>query len=536
MKTLLKTCYSLKCALLLLSAVLFSSAFSCNLALNVSLADLKCEYRTDPLGIDNTKPRLSWKIMDPTGTRGQKQTAYRILVASTVDNLNKNTGDLWDSGKVYSDKSVNNVYAGKSLQSSKMYFWKVRIWDAFGNESEWSDPGKFSMGLLNETDWKGNWIYKSDQQKTDHNWYRKKVTLADEVSTAFVYVGSFGYHELYVNGEKVTDNVMNPVASYMRKRIPYLTYDISHILEKGENVIAIWHAAGWARWDRIAEYRNPPFVFKAQAEIHAGDNRIELRTDETWRCKKSYSEYYGDWDILDFGGETIDDRKREDDWNTVKYNDSDWSNAIIYDPDELNAQIEEINDNVIIKEDIPIGKGKFKNRRFSKITATLSAQIVEPQVKYKEVTPIAIKDNEDGTYRIDMGENYTGFFEMELYNGSEGDSVLFEISDQTEKVMNWNQKSKYIYGKSGKGTFTNRFNIAGGRWITVYGLNYEPKLEDIKGYVITNDRKVISKFESSSEQLNRIYEINLDTYIANTLDGILMDCPHRERRGWGEVT
>ncbi|MDA9885751.1 discoidin domain-containing protein [bacterium] len=125
---------------------------------------------------------------------------------------------------------------------------------------------------------------------------------------------------------------------------------------------------------------------------------------------------------------------------------------------------------------------------------------------------------------------------MDLYNGQEGDSILFEISDQKGVVMNWKQKSKYIFGKSGKGKFTNRFNVAGGRWITVYGLNYKPKIADAKGYVVTNDRKQISKFESSSEQLNQIYQVNLNTYLANTMDGILVDCPHRERRGWGEVT
>ena len=135
-----------------------------------------------------------------------------------------------------------------------------------------------------------------------------------------------------------------------------------------------------------------------------------------------------------------------------------------------------------------------------------------------------------------MGENYTGFFEMNLLQGKEGESVLFEISDVEGVRSNWKQTSKYIFGKSGKGTFANRFNVAGGRWITVSGLNYQPKLEDIKGYVVTSNRKIISKFDSSSELLNKIYKINLDTYIANTMDGILVDCPHRERRGWGEVT
>ena len=517
--------------LLLLTVVICLT--SCDSQSKVTLSDLKCEYRTNPLGIDNPAPRLSWKLKEDNQTRGQKQTGYQVLVSSTLENLEANNGDVWDSGKVETNQSVNNTYQGDELKSAKQYFWKVKIWDKDGNASNWSDYGKFSMGLLEQSDWKGDWILKSDQNKTDHNWYRKNFELKEEAESAFVFVGSFGYHELYVNGEKITQNVMNPVSTYMKKRIAYLTYDISDQLKEGDNVIAIWHAAGWSRWRRISEYRNIPFVFKAQAEIVAGEKQITLKSDTTWKTKKSHTEYYGDWDILRFGGETIDNRNREGDWNTAAYDDSNWMNASVYNHEILNAQIPEGNN-------ISFALNSRKNREvralYKPITTQLSAQMVEPQVKFKELKAIAVDKNDDGTYRIDMGENYTGFFEMDLYNGVEGDSILFEISDRTEVQSNWKQKSKYIFGKSGKGKFQNRFNVAGGRWITVHGLKYQPKIEDAKGYVVTNDRKQISKFESSNEQLNQIYQINLNTYLANTMDGILVDCPHRERRGWGEVT
>lgn len=495
--------------------------------------DLRCEYLTNPLGIDNANPRLSWKLEGERSVRGQEQTAYQVLVASSLEKLQANIGDVWDSGKVDSEQSVNNTYQGKPLESAKQYFWKVKAWDENYTAATWSDYGTFSMGLLEQSDWKGDWILKSNQKKIDHNWYRKNFTLSDEASSAFVFVGSFGYHELYVNGEKITENVLNPVSSYMKKRIPYLTYDVSNKLKKGDNVIAIWHAAGWARWKRIREYRNIPFVFKAQAEIVAGGKNITLKSDTTWKTKKSYSEYYGDWDILRFGGETIDDSKRENDWNTPEYDDSDWMNASVYDHKALNATIPDGNN-------IAFALNSKKNREvralYSPINVKLSAQMVEPQVRFKEINATAIDKVGDGTYRVDMGENYTGFFEMDLYKGVEGDSILFEISDQIEVVMNWKQKSKYIFGESGEGKFQNRFNVAGGRWITVYGLKYEPKIADAKGYVVTNNRKQVSKFESSSEQLNQIYQVNLNTYLANTMDGLLVDCPHRERRGWGEVT
>ena len=511
---------------------LFVSLSACKSSF-VNVQDLRCEYKVNPLGIDNISPRLSWKLVEENQTRGQKQTAYKVLVASSLDYLQNDKGDVWDSGKVDSNQSVNVTYNGTDLVSAKQYYWKVKIWDKDGVASKWSEPAKFSMGLLQQSDWKGDWILKEDQKKTDHNWYRKNFTLTENAESAFVFVGSFGYHELYVNGEKITENVMNPVSSYMKKRIPYLTYDIADKLKKGNNTIAIWHAAGWSRWRRIREYRNIPFVFKAQAEIVTAKENITLKSDTSWKTKKSNTEYYGDWDILRFGGETIDDRKREDNWSASDYDDSSWANTVVYNHVELNAKIPEGNN-------ISFALNSRKNREvralYGPIKAELSSQIVEPQVKFKELKAISVKKNKDGTFLIDLGENYTGFFEMDLYKGQEGDSILFEISDQLGQTSSWNQKSKYIFGKSGKGKFQNRFNVAGGRWVTVYGLSYQPKKEDAKGYVVTNNRKQISKFESSSKQLNQIYQVNLNTYLANTMDGILVDCPHRERRGWGEVT
>ena len=514
--------------------ILIFNFSSCESVSIVKVEALKCEYKTNPLGIDNTSPRLSWKLTQENSVRGQKQTAYQIIVASTLEHLKLGNGDVWSSGKIESDKSVNIVYDGKTLNSAKQYFWKVKIWDKDGNTSNWSEPAKFSMGLLQQSDWKGSWIYKKDQNKKDHNWYRKNFTLDEAPKSGFVHVASFGYHEVYVNGKKMTAGVMNPVASALKKRLPYLTYDIQDYLKKGDNVIGVWHAAGWTRWGRIKDYYNPPFVFKAQVEIKSGTNNLVLETNESWKCKKSNSSYYGAWDILDFGGEVVDERLREDDWNTAGYDDSNWANAEIFNASK-EAEVGIVNINLGPKGAVP-APSTDANPPSGKITATLSAQKVEPQVKYKEIIPIAVSKNKDGTYLIDMGENYTGYFEMNMFNGVESDSIQFEISDQKGQTSSWNQKSIYIYDKTGKGHFTNRFNLAGGRWVTVYGLNYKPKLKDIKGYVITNNRKQISHFESSSELLNKIYQINLNTYLANTIDGILVDCPHRERRGWGEVT
>ena len=507
---------------------------SCTSLSRLEVKKLKCEYRDNPLGIDNATPRLSWKLLDDSKIRGQKQTAYQILVASTLENLSNNIGDVWNSGKIASNASVNIKYDGSDLLSAQQYFWKVKVWDVSGKVSNWSNIAHFSMGMLKQSDWKGEWIYKKNQNKKEHNWYRKNFVLDKNPKSGFISVASFGYHEVYVNGKKVSNAVMNPVYSFLKKRLPYLTYDIKKYLKKGDNVIGVWHAAGWARWGRIKAYYDAPFVFKAQANINLIDKNILLKTDASWKCKKSYSSYIGPWDILDFGGEIIDERLREDNWNTAEYNDASWENAMVFD----NNNAEKVN-----FAKINLGpKGAIvvpstdANPPTSKITATLSAQMVEPQVKYKEIIPLDIHKNKDDDYVIDMGENYTGYFEMNLFKGKEGDTITFKIADHKEVVSSWNQQSKYVFDETGTGHFTNRFNLAGGRWVTVSGINYKPELKDIKGYVITNNRKQISQFESSSKLLNKIYQINLNTYIANTIDGILVDCPHRERRGWGEVT
>ena len=123
---------------------------------SVSAVALRCEYLENPLGIDVAKPRLNWKLK--SDTRGQKQTAYRLLVATSLDKLNANLGDLWDSGKVQSDQSSHVDYAGKPLVSRTLCFWKVMVWPEEGKASEWSSPAHWSMGLLEPAAWQAEWI------------------------------------------------------------------------------------------------------------------------------------------------------------------------------------------------------------------------------------------------------------------------------------------------------------------------------------------------------------------------------------------
>ncbi len=129
---------------------------SLSAGLEIKVSDLRCEYLINPMGIDIDLPRLSWQL--ESKQRGQIQTAYRVLVASSRENLAKDIGDLWDTDKIESDQSIHVVYQGKTLQSRSRCYWKVMVWDKDGVASAWSETALWTMGLLNVSDWQAKWI------------------------------------------------------------------------------------------------------------------------------------------------------------------------------------------------------------------------------------------------------------------------------------------------------------------------------------------------------------------------------------------
>jgi len=142
---------------------LIAAAVALPAAPSLKPEQLRCEYRVNPAGIDTTEPRLSW-VLSPVNpkARGLRQTAYRILVASTEASLRANIGDLWDTGRVQSSESIQVAYRGNPLASGMAAYWKVQVWDQDAQNSEWSGPAQWSMGLLSSQDWHGEWIGRDD--------------------------------------------------------------------------------------------------------------------------------------------------------------------------------------------------------------------------------------------------------------------------------------------------------------------------------------------------------------------------------------
>jgi alpha-L-rhamnosidase len=161
---------------------------------SIRSTDLRCEYLENPLGIDVAQPRLSWKFQSQF--RGQKQTAYRIIVASSREKLDKNLGDLWDTGRVQSDRSIQLAYAGKPMASRMQCFWKVMVWDKDGKASNWSEPAEWSMGLLKPEDWTARWITNPAPKRLSYPWLRRTFDLKEDVERAVIHVNTPSYYHI----------------------------------------------------------------------------------------------------------------------------------------------------------------------------------------------------------------------------------------------------------------------------------------------------------------------------------------------------
>ena len=469
----------------------------------VAAVDLRCEYAVDPLGIDTNIPRLSWKVTDASSMRGQKQTAYQILVASSAAKLNGNNGDLWNSGKVNSDQSVNVEYVGSALSSGMDCYWKVQVYDKDGAATGWSAPARFSVGMLNQSDWAASWIGMASAGNHDCPWFRKTFTLSAIPEVVLASIGSIGYHELYVNGKKVSDAVLTPSVSDLQKRVLYVTYDIRSYLKTGDNVIALWLAPGWSLFvgvNPVMDFqlaKKPLFIGQVTFSS-AGAVTGTVVSDNTWKCAHSSAIHLGAWTNSNFGGDQIDARNHIPNWNNTGLNDNSWEDATVYT-----------------------------------VNRTLSPDLVPPNRLIDTIIPVSISNIGANKYRVDMGRLYTGWIEVALKNGTAGSKVTITASSWDGSECEFNQLDEYIYDNSGQGTFCNRFTYHEIRHIVISGISYSPALQDIKGYRVGNTLCKTGSFECSNPLLKKIFDYTLNNYANLTTGGMTVDCPHRERLGYG---
>ena len=469
---------------------------------------LTCEYLTNPQGLDEPHPRFSWKLLATDElSHGQKQNSYRILVSRSLEKLQSNIGDMWDTDWVQSDNMQLITYEGNPLLSDKSYYWKVCVKDEKDNTSAWSEVAQWSTGHFSQNEWTAKWIgtsqlFDSSQRNNniDDPWMRKTIHLDDTPQKAMMYIASVGYHELYVNANKIGDHVLAPAVTDHTKRARYIAYDIADNLKKGENIIALWLGTSWsifAPYITDDKPRTPIVIAQADVYNNNGQKITRIETDASWKTHASPNKLLGTWEMNNYGGEIYDANKEIENWNLANYDDTSWTSAIIYNP-----QLQ------------------------------LSSQNVETNQLLEEINPIGIEERADGSYRVDMGVNFAGWSQINV-QGEADDSINFLFSEREQDEMTFNNHSAYVIGKSGKGTFSHHFNYASGRWITIKGLKTKPQLSDIKGWEVRTAFEKATTFECSDPLQNWIYDRVLWTFQNLSLGGYIVDCPQRERFGYG---
>jgi len=485
--------------------------------------NLRCEYLANPLGIDVCKPRLSWKLTSTQ--RGQRQTAYRLLVATSPDTLDKNVGDIWDSRKVESGQSIQIVYKGKQLTSRMRCFWKVKVWDKDGKPSPWSGSALWSMGLLGQKDWQAKWIgYDALPRPEDiatlpvpgakgkgrekrylpSPHLRKEFAVSGKLKRAMLYVTAQGHVEMHVNGKRVGDEYFTPGWTDYRKRIYYRAYDVTSLLIDGDNAIGAILGDGWFRGNISVLGQNKygdTLRLMSQLHIDYADGRGEIvASDPKWKAS------FGPIIVSDmFEGETYDARKEMPGWDGPGFDDAGWA---------------------------AVDTG-------SRISPLIQAYPGVPVRRTQEMPTVTLTEPKPGKYVFDFGQNFSGWARLKV-KGTAGSKVTMQFAEMLKKdgtaytanLRSARAADNYILKGKGEEVWEPHFTFHGFRYVQIEGLQSKPTPESVTGIVVHSDAPMTSSFECSNPMLNQLYSNIVWGQRSNYLE-VPTDCPQRdERLGW----
>ncbi|QPC84160.1 glycoside hydrolase family 78 protein [Phototrophicus methaneseepsis] len=470
---------------------------------------LICEYRSNPLGIDVTKPRLGWQMQ--TDRQGARQTAYRILAASTPEGLHNEDADLWDTGRIESDQSIHVPYKGLSLTSRQRVYWCVIVWDETDEASQ-SAPAWFEMGLLDQADWQAEWIggeLRGGPRSTIPAPYlRKSFMLPAPVQSARLYTTAIGLYECSMNGEIIGDDIFTPGWTDYQTRIQYQVYDVTELIHQGENTFGAILGDGWAvghvGWGNRQQYYERPCLF-AQLEVTLEDGSQHIIvTDASWKY------HYGPLLENDFQmGESYDARLEMPGWNESGFNDDAWSYVETFDNPEV----------VLVATNGPTVK------------------------RIEEVKPISGPDGEANSnrprYIFDMGQNMVGYVRLKG-SAPAGTTVVLRFAEvlnpdgslYTTNLRQARATDSYTFKGEGEEIWQPRFTFHGFRYVELNGYPGEVTTETITGVVVHSEMAQTGDFECSDPLLNQLQHNIVWGQKGNFVD-VPTDCPQRdERLGW----
>jgi len=525
MKKILQIKYVILLSLLFMMPVSFSE---------IQVASLFCEYQINPLGIDVKGPGLSWKL--ESEQRNQTQKAYQILVSDELELLQKDTGNLWDSGKVNSSNTLQIVYGGKPLKSRQICYWKVRVWDKDGKPSEWSSSSRWEMGLMNSDDWDAIWI-ESPQSNAEKegNFYgenpapifRKEFKTNRAIQSARLYISGLGYYEAWLNGQRIGDRQLDPPWTDYSKRVFYSVYDITDMLKsESDHCIGVMLGNGWYNplplqmWGHLNLCNHLPIGrprLIAQVEIDYQDGRREvIGSDHNWKTTDGPIRRNNI-----YLGEIYDARKEICGWKEPGFDDKKWQSSIVSDT----------NVGHLVAISIP----------GIRIT--------------KKIAPVKMKTVKPGVVIYDFGQNFSGWVRLRLDTESDqrirlrygellyDDGTLNPMTSVCGQIKKpskrgegapdvaW-QEDIYITKGNGVEYYQPRFTFRGFRYVELSGCSDAPDIDAITGLRLNTDVREVGSFTCSNTLFNQIQQNTCWTFLSN-LFSVQSDCPHRERFGYG---
>lgn len=479
----------------------------------VRVHELTCELLKDPYGIDVTAPRLSWQLSSTKN--GLLQTGYRLLVSNSKENADKFIGDVWNTGTIEDHTSINVPYHGKSLESSKTYYWRVQSITNQGT-SNWSSVAKWTTALMHPSEWNARWMGFEKANISDSitkfarlsaRYFRKEVSADKKIMKAVAYISGLGLYEFYVNGTKIGDHVLTPGPTDYSKSILYNTYDITSSVHTGKNAFGL--ILGNGRFFTMRQNYKPlkwhnfgkPRALVQIELLYQDGTKSFVYSDDSWKVNSNGPIIANN----EYDGEEYDANKEFKNWTNVGFNDGSWDHS------ELVASP----------------------------GSQLVAQLNKGMKVMQQLTPLSITASPTGSYIVDMGQNMAGWLKINVH-GNIGDTVTMKFAESLQpngslyiaNLRDAHVTDKYILNGSVSESWSPRFVYHGFRYVEIKGLKYKPEASQLIGEVIYDEMQNASSFTSSNATLNKIQQA---AYwgIRDNYKGMPIDCPQRdERQPW----
>lgn len=449
----------------------------------------------NPKAIDNVSPLFTWIMND--SDRGEVQTSYQILVASSQANIDSNVGDLWDSGRVYSSRSAAVKYNGNALSPAARYWWKVRTWDKDANLSPYSTAATFDTGLA-KTDWTASYIWDGTTNQNNFAYFRKAFSISKTVKLGKVFVSAHNDYLLFLNGTQLG---FGPARSDPYKYGQYDGYDITTQLVSGTNAFAAmghWHGV----WGDSGVNAAPAFILEARIQFTDGTS-LTVKTDNTW--KRLSSTPFSEASPVYFGGAggannraaiKYDARNEPAGWTGTGFNDASWAAATVVDRSSYN----------------------------------LYAQLVARQAEQTELAPVSVTPS-GSDWLVDFGKCIDGWPKITMRNNSAGSVVTVEYYQLsgTGGDAGWDQYTCKGGTETWKPNFGRHTSF---RTLKVRGYTGTLAASDVKGVWAYSGASKVGNFTCSSTLLNDIYEMCERSGRQNVQQGIISVDANREQSPW----